>query len=145
VWPPYLVLISKPTFLSFDCHSFWKYVQTVATVILTAVNRRGEGYSIDQFRKSARVYVYNTFTVFTITRKILQRSGFQFCGHSRDSCPAWVCHLTRKIVPDMTYTVFGGMLNPTPLNSESPDHRFGTVSPLNSTNLISLLDSSAER
>jgi len=29
--------------------------------------------------------------------------------------------------------------------SESPDHLFGTVFPLNSANLISLLDSSAER
>jgi len=30
-------------------------------------------------------------------------------------------------------------------HSESPNHLFGTVSPLNSANLISLLDSSAER
>ena len=36
-------------------------------------------------------YVWNNFTVYTITRKLLERSTPHGCGHSRDSWPAWVC------------------------------------------------------
>ena len=31
-------------------------------------------------------------------------------------CHCWLGHLTRKIVPNMTYNVFGGTLNFTQLN-----------------------------